>query len=258
MFDVAGEDLDARRVPQIEAVDVKAVAPLREVGLAGVTRGRVVGKARGGDDPRPRPEHLERGLEADLDPGARDETDAPGQGCGLEALGVVELGALEAERVVEVMESGELDLADVAALGLVELARGTLPRLDRGGQRRGREDGSGPGHPDPGGRTRGAVLRLVAPPLPAPKRLHEVLLLIRLRSRDLPGGDQQGLPHLEGHFGQESAVLGDGLQQLGRAPHQVEIDDRLDPDGSPGVQAGPTHQPSRFARAARLVHPERA
>ena len=34
VLDVAGKDLDARRMPQVEAMNVKAVFPFREIGLA--------------------------------------------------------------------------------------------------------------------------------------------------------------------------------------------------------------------------------
>ena len=133
VLDIAREDLDARRVAQIEAVDVEAVFPFPEVGLARVAQRRVLGEARGGDDFAARPEHLERGLEADLHARSGDKADAAFEGGRLEPLRVVEVGALRAHRVVEVVELRELRLADVAGPRLLQLAgRGGLGLTHQG------------------------------------------------------------------------------------------------------------------------------
>jgi hypothetical protein len=68
VLDVAREDLDGRRVAQVEAVHVQAVLPVGEVGLARVAGSRVVREARGRDHAAAGPQHLERRLEADLHP----------------------------------------------------------------------------------------------------------------------------------------------------------------------------------------------
>jgi hypothetical protein len=226
VVDEAREDLDARRMAQIEAVDVQPVLPLVEVGLARVAQRRVLREARGRDHLAARSQHLERGVEADLHARAGDEADAALERRGLEALLVVELRALHAHRVVEVMELRELGLADVAGLGLLEVgARGGGRGAGKGG-RGGREDRSLAGHADAGGGASRAIDRLVALALRAPKRLHEALLLERLRPRGLPCRDQQVLPHLDGHAREHSAVGRDLPQQFGRATDVVEIERR--------------------------------
>src|SRR3546814_3513190 len=65
---VLAERLHARRVAQVEAVDLEPVAPLVDVGLAAVAQRRVTGAA-GGDDQRPtRPPQLVAGRVPDLLP----------------------------------------------------------------------------------------------------------------------------------------------------------------------------------------------
>ena len=90
---LAAERLDARRVPQVESEDLEPVAPVAEVGLGGVARGGVAGKARGDDEVRARAQQLEPGLVADLDPPAGEQRHAAAQVGQLGALGEVELGA---------------------------------------------------------------------------------------------------------------------------------------------------------------------
>ena len=113
---LAAERLDARRVAQIEAEDLEAMSPLAEVGLAGVPLRRVARKPRRDDDVRAGAQQLERGLIADLDAAAGDQRDTSAQIGQLGALAEVERRAVGTELIVEVVNDGEVLLADVAML----------------------------------------------------------------------------------------------------------------------------------------------
>ena len=104
-------------------MDLQALAPVGEVGLARVAPGGVVREARGGHHGGAGAQQLEGRLVADLDPRPGDEGHAAVEVGRLEALLVVELGARGAQRVVEGVQRLVLDLADVAGLRLQHLAR---------------------------------------------------------------------------------------------------------------------------------------
>jgi hypothetical protein len=74
--EVAAERLHARRVAQIEADDLEAVAPIGEIGLGGVADGRITRESRGHDHVRARAEQFQPGLVPDLDPPARQQRHA--------------------------------------------------------------------------------------------------------------------------------------------------------------------------------------
>ena len=229
-FEVPREDLDRRRVAQVEPVDLEAVLPLREVALARVALGGVVGKARGGDHLAAGAQDLERGLEADLHPRARDHRHAAVQRGGLEALVVVEGRAVRAQRVVEEMKPGEVRLADVAALGLAERRAVRLrafPRR-RGDPRRGgrHEDGGLARRADPGRRARLAIVVLHLLLLAPAELLHQPGGLVPRRTRGPSRGEDQGLPLGRRNVGQESAVRDDRFQQGDAEPHLVERERR--------------------------------
>ena len=71
------EGLDARRVPQVDAVDGETIAPRGEVGLARVALRGIVRKARRGDDTRAGTQQHDRRVIADLDARAGHERHAP-------------------------------------------------------------------------------------------------------------------------------------------------------------------------------------
>ena len=72
---VVAQRLHARRVPQVEAVDLEPIAPLVEVGLPAVPEGRVA-REPGGDDERcARPQELDAGLVPDLHPPTGEQRD---------------------------------------------------------------------------------------------------------------------------------------------------------------------------------------
>ena len=73
---LAAERFDAGRVPQIEAEDLEAIAPLLEVRLLRVPRGRVARKPRRDDQLRAASQQLQAGLVADLHAPAGQQRDA--------------------------------------------------------------------------------------------------------------------------------------------------------------------------------------
>jgi hypothetical protein len=222
-LEVAREDLDGGGVPQVQAVDVQAVLPVREVALARVALRGVVGEARGGDHRSTGAEHLEGGLEADLDPRPRDHGDPAVEGDGLEALVVIEGRAIGAQRVIEEVEAREVRLADVAALRLLQRrtfggggVRGLPPaRPRRRGEPQGRggdEHGGQPRGPDPRRGAHVAIGRLLPLLLPPPELLHQPRRFVARRARGAARGEDQRLPLLRRHVGEERAVGDDRLQ----------------------------------------------
>src|SRR5262245_5063651 len=119
---LATEGFDAGRVTEIETEDLEAMAPGREVRLAGVTMCRVAREARRDDQVRPAAQQLQTGLIADLHAAAREERHPSGEVRQLSALVEVQLGAGGTELIVEVMDDRVLLLADVAVLQLSALS----------------------------------------------------------------------------------------------------------------------------------------
>jgi len=130
--ELGAEGFDAGGVAEVEAVNLKAVAPFGEVGLGGIALSGVAGEARGDDEFGPGAQEFEAGLVADFDAASGEESDAAVEVGEFRATGEVEVGARGAHLVVEVVDRGELLLADVAVSGLVRFGLG-------GGLRRRRE-----------------------------------------------------------------------------------------------------------------------
>ena len=118
----AREQLDARAMAQIQAVDLQAVREGFEVGFAREALRGVARKARGDDHARAGAQHHQRGLVADLQARAGDQRGLADQRRRLEALLVVELRARLAHRVVEEVQPAVLRLAHVAAARVLQLA----------------------------------------------------------------------------------------------------------------------------------------
>jgi len=118
----AAEGFDAGGVAEVEAEDFEAMAPDGEVWFLGVAVGGIAGEAGGDDELRAGAEELEAGLVADFDASAGEEGDAAMEVGEFGALDEVVLGAGGAHLVVEVVDDGELLLADVAVLGFDGLA----------------------------------------------------------------------------------------------------------------------------------------
>ncbi len=101
-----------------------------EVRLAGVTIGGVDRKARSDDYVSPCSQQLQGGLIPDLDPCPGHESVVPRKVRSQLALGVVELAALRAHRVVIAMRLGKGLLAYVAGALLAQF--GSIRRASRG------------------------------------------------------------------------------------------------------------------------------
>ena len=220
---LVAERLDARRVPEVEPEDLEPVAPLGEVRLARVARGGVAGKAGGDDEACPAPQQLEPRLVADLDPPAGQQRHRPAQVGELGALGEVELGARRAELVVEVMQRGEVRLADVAVLLLERLPRrvGRLHVLrdERLGRDRREDVGRGEDRLAAEGADAGAVaeglLALDALGLPAAGGgADELAAAHRVGGVDVAGRLEEARAVLGGDAGEEGAVGDDSLEHV--------------------------------------------
>ncbi len=108
------EGLNAGGMPEVEAKNFKAVGPLGEVGLLGITLGGVAGEAGRDDQVGAGAEELESGLVANLYAAAGEQGDAAGEIGELGPLVEVEFGAGGAHLVIKVMHLGVFLLADVA------------------------------------------------------------------------------------------------------------------------------------------------
>ena len=114
----AAEGLHARRVAQVQAEDLQPVRPVAEIGFVGITRRRIAREAGGDDQLRTGAQQLQARLVADLDPPAGQQRDAPAQVGQFGALEEIELRAVRAHLVVEVVDQGVFLLAHVAVAQL--------------------------------------------------------------------------------------------------------------------------------------------
>src|SRR5258706_13000226 len=90
------ERFDARRMPEIEAVDLESVGPLIEIVLAGVAAGRVARKPRSHDQTRARAKELDTCLIADFDASPGEQGSAATQIRKLSAFREILIGAADA------------------------------------------------------------------------------------------------------------------------------------------------------------------
>jgi hypothetical protein len=114
--EVAAEGFDAGGVAEVEAEDLEAVAPIGEVGFPGVALGGVAGEAGGDDEVRAGAEEFDAGLVADFDASAGEEGVAAAEVREFGSFCVVEVGAVGAHLVIEVVDDGEVPFADVAVV----------------------------------------------------------------------------------------------------------------------------------------------
>jgi hypothetical protein len=234
---VLAEQLDARRVPQIDAVDVEPARPLGSVDLAREPARGIAREPRRDDHLGARAQQEHRGLIADLHAPAGDERDAAAQIGRLVPLPPVELGTRRAHLVVEVVQLVELGLAHVAHAPELD-ARGPLlaarlrsrPRVDHLGlvahdirrhvglRQRRAEHRLAAQRADAGlieDRAVGVALR--AEP-GAGQRLAERLARVAIGARQLAGGADQADPQLLVEVGERRHVGADLLEQLDRDP----------------------------------------
>ncbi|MNM76714.1 hypothetical protein D3C81_885450 [compost metagenome] len=122
------ERLHAGRVAQIQSVHLQTMTPNGEVGFFRITCRRVTRETRGDDQFRTGTQQLQPRLVADLDATTSEQRHAPAQVCSLGALDVVQIGADRAHLIVEMMQLGELLLADIAVTQL-----GRMHRFSRSG-----------------------------------------------------------------------------------------------------------------------------
>jgi hypothetical protein len=177
----AGEDVDARRMPQVEPVDLQAFTERREIGLLRVAVRGVHGKSSGDDDVRTGPQQFERCLKADLYPSTRHQSNVARQIGRLLALGVVELAARVAEGIVIAVHPCERLLANVASALLAKL--GSLDQVlgPRPLEPQGRVRGRAPLHAQSGRRDYLPIMRLGRLPFAASESLRHPRQFVPLR-----------------------------------------------------------------------------
>ena len=120
---VLTKGLHTRRMAQIETENLQSVTPLGEVGLLGVPKRRIAGKAGRHDQVGSRSEQLDAGLVADLHSATGEQRHPAGQVGRLPSLGVVEVTAGRAHLVVEGVDCRVALLADIAMEGLKAFPR---------------------------------------------------------------------------------------------------------------------------------------
>ena len=114
LIEKACEALDAGRMPQVEPVNLQALAEAGEIRLLRVSRGRVHRKPCRHDHVRTGSQQFERSLESDLDACTGDERISPAKIGRLLALRVVEIAAALTHGIVVTVRPDEGLLADVA------------------------------------------------------------------------------------------------------------------------------------------------
>ena len=214
------EDLDARRMTQIKAVDLQAAAKLGVVRLPRVALHRVDRKACRDDQLRTRAQQLERGLKSDLHARAGDQCDASAQIGGLRALGVIEIAALAAHRVVVAVHPHEGALADVARAASFELrplVRGAL--IGRWLEPQGGVDRCAPLDAKPGLLDGAQVVRLHGFPVGAPKCLRHPHQILTLGFCDQAGEHDKLAPRLARQMCQVGTVGFDRTQHAQAGVH---------------------------------------
>ena len=260
--DACAQRLDTWCVAQVDAVDLQAMAPLGEVGLAGVAGGGVDGEPGHADDAGTGPQQHDGRLVADLDPAAGDQGGAACQVAGLGALGVVEVAALQAHLVVEPVDPGVAGAAHVADLLFADLAQGRAVLWRRrcrsgcgaigergairalGDPPRGEEDGVLAELADPGPAQQGPIGVALLDLLPTLVGAGELAAGVLVRLADPAGGHQQALAQLGLDGRQQAAVLDDGLEQLCGFEHGAGVFD--------GAGIGHRRPLSRGSAAAAL------
>ena len=116
----------ARRVPQVESVDLEPVGPVAEVVLPRVAHGRIAGKACRDDEARAGAKQLDPGLVPDLHTPTSEQCDTSRQIREFCTLREILVRARHAQAVVEMVDRRESRLADVTdprVLGLAEAVR---------------------------------------------------------------------------------------------------------------------------------------
>ena len=208
-------------------MNAQPTAEVQIVFLARVASRRVVREAREGDDARAGPQQLERGLKPDLHPRAGHERHPSIERCGLEALVVVEVAALQAQRVVERVQPRVGRLADVAGPRLLQLRAIDSPW---GGDlsHRGLEYLRLTSRANPAGFAQRPIVLLSRLPGRLPKSLLELPLLGRLGVDHAARRDQQRLAFLEWQQRQQRTILHDGLERGTHAPHLFGVGPRPD------------------------------
>ncbi len=194
----------------------------------------VAREAGGHDELGARPQQLDPGLVADLDPTAGEEGDATAQVRRLGALGEVEVRARRAELVVEVVHQRELLLADVAVLRILQqpvlldgpaVIEPVVPDEIVGREAFGREDVRRGEHrprsqpADAGAREHVFVALQLFGPLPALARLDPAAALLDVRAEDVGGGVDESDALVLPHDLEPRRIGDDRLEQLGGTPH---------------------------------------
>ncbi len=123
------ECFHARRVPEIQSVDVEPVSPVAKIRFRCVARRRVPREPGRHDELGPAAQQLESCLVADLDPATGEQCHPAAQVGEFGALDEVEVGARRAHLVVEMVQLGEVLLADIAVLPLIHPRPGPILRL---------------------------------------------------------------------------------------------------------------------------------
>src|SRR5690242_2588214 len=89
-MNVPHQRFDRWDVQQIQPIDTQPLAPICEIGLAGVAQRRIAWEPRRHYHPRAVAEQAQRGLVADLDAPAGDKRDTTREISALEPLSIVE------------------------------------------------------------------------------------------------------------------------------------------------------------------------
>ncbi len=201
-------------MPQVQAVNMQAAAPLGKILFASKAHCGIHGKPGGGDHPGAGAQHHQRCLKADFHPGAGDQRHLPLKRCGLKAFLIVKRRAIRAHGVVEKMQLCKFRLADIAVAGGFQIIifRIQIRRKIRNLNRRGKDTGL-PGKTDARGCPDAALMlnnHL------APDPVHFLVAFFKLapvRPGELTGRGHEGNPLRFGKIDDLAAVIGQVFQK---------------------------------------------
>ena len=215
------EQLDARRMAQVQAMNLQPRAKARKVGLLRVALGCIHGKACGDDDVRAGAKQLQGSLKADFDAPAGHERIVAAEVRRLLALGIVEFAAALAHGVVVAMHDCKGLFAYIAIALLTKFGASLGGVGFRPLQPERRIDLGAPLHAQPRPLDDAAVMLLGGQPFGAPKALEHSRHFMPLGLGDEPGERQQFAPLLLAPAVGASNEIGRFLWRAARACRQL-------------------------------------
>jgi hypothetical protein len=118
LLDIVAENLYTRYMPKIQSMYFQPMPPICEILFLRKSKGRVYGKASSGYNRSATSQEKQTDMIAYFQARARHHCYLTGHICQLKSLGIVEITAVRAHGVIEVMHGRIFRLTDIAKLRL--------------------------------------------------------------------------------------------------------------------------------------------